>query len=157
MNVAGTSMALDPSTYSSPLSMSRGDFRALCEQIIPLVTAQIFEKRDTPVYSPVPADIRDTFLDMPLPLEGCSMASIVHDVAHTILPYPSPNGHPLSVAWCGSPPAPFGVLGHFLLAATNSLCSGGDHSAAYVEQCVINWLSELVGFPSALVEYHAGL
>ena len=157
MNVAGTDIALEPSAYSSGLSMSREGFRALCEQIIPLVIALVFEKRDSPVYCPVPAAVRDAFLDTPLPQVGCPMESIVNDIARTVLPYPSPNGHPLSVAWCGSPPAPFGILGHFLLAAMNSLCSGGDHSAAYVEQCVINWLSELVGFPSTSVERRAGL
>jgi hypothetical protein len=157
MNVAVTDISLETSTYSSGLSMSQEGFRALCEQIIPLVISLIFEKRDSPVYFPVPVAIREAFLDTLLLQEGCPMESIVNDVARTVLPYAAPNGHPLSVAWCGSPSAPFGILGHFLLAAMNSLCSGGDHSAAYVEQCVINWLSELVGFTSTSVERRAGL
>lgn len=63
MNVQGTSVTLESSMRSPTLSMSRADFRALCEQILPLVTAQVFEKRDRPVYSAVPANIREGFLD----------------------------------------------------------------------------------------------
>ena len=67
MNIAGTDIALEPSAYSPGLSLSREDFRALCEQIMPLVMAQLFEKRASPVYCPVPAAVRDAFLDTPLP------------------------------------------------------------------------------------------
>src|SRR5207302_353789 len=51
--------------------------------------------------------------------------------------------------WVHSPGTINGMLAEMLAAGMNGHVAFGDHSAIYIEQQVIRWLAELLGFPRA--------
>ena len=84
---------------------------------------------------------------MPLPETALPGEDLLKFIAEQVLPYPMGNGHPRFFGWVNSPPAMIAVLMEILAVAMNPSCAGGDHSAIYLEYCVIRWLMELIGFP----------
>jgi aromatic-L-amino-acid/L-tryptophan decarboxylase len=64
------------------------------------------------------------------------------------LAYPMGNNSPRFFGWVNSPPAPLGVLADMLASYLNASVVSGDQSAVYVERGVLNWIKQLLGFPS---------
>ena len=102
-----------------------------------------------PVFQPMRPEQRAALLDQPLPEHGVAAEAILDQFCERVLPHPMGNGHPRFFAWVNSPPAPMGILAEVLAAGMDPSCAGGDHAAVYLERCVLHWLMELVGFPTA--------
>jgi glutamate/tyrosine decarboxylase-like PLP-dependent enzyme len=96
----------------------------------------------------VPAEVRRTLLEQPLPQGPTDADALLDFVGSTIFRYPMGNGSPRFFAWGNSPPAPLGVLGDLLAAGLNPSVAGGDHAATYVEHAVLGWMRAIVGVPS---------
>ena len=65
-----------------------------------------------------------------------------------VLPFPIGNQHPRFWGWVHGTSAPFGMLAEMLAAGMNPNAGFGEQSAVYVEQQVLDWCKEMLGFPS---------
>jgi aromatic-L-amino-acid decarboxylase len=102
---------------------------------------------ERPVWQPVPEEVK-TNLNQPIPIEGQSREKIYEDFLTLVRPYPKGNLHPRFWGWVEGNGTPFGMLAEMLAAGMNSNVSFGDQSAVYVEEQVINWCKEMLGFPA---------
>ena len=58
------------------------------------------------------------------------------------------NSHPRFYGFINATADPVGIAADYLAASMNPNCWGGDHAAIHVENRVIAWLCELLGYPS---------
>jgi glutamate/tyrosine decarboxylase-like PLP-dependent enzyme len=129
---------LDPQDWSA--------LRALGHQMVDDMLSYLENIRERPAWRPLPEEVKASFAE-PLPLEPQGAESAYQDFKENILPYPLGNIHPRFWAWvCGSG-TPGGMLADLLASAMNSNVHGGDHAAIYVEQQVLSWLKQALGYP----------
>lgn len=110
--------------------------------------AYLRDVRQRPPWQQMPEQIRDRF-EEPLPWEPQPLQEVLRSFTESILPYPMGNVHPRFWAWYMGAGNLTGALADFLAAAQGSNLGGGDHAAALVDQQVIRWCKEIVGFPSS--------
>lgn len=131
----------------SPIDLTPEEFRALGYKAVDLIAAQIANHRERTTRQPVPHDLRDALMHMPLNDEPADASQLIEDVAERILAYPMGNNSPRFFSWINSPVAPMGIIAEMIAAAHNASVAGGDHSATYVEHGVLNWFKEWFHFP----------
>jgi aromatic-L-amino-acid/L-tryptophan decarboxylase len=102
--------------------------------------------RGRPVWQPVPTEVKQS-LSAPLPLEPSALESVYGDFKQQILPYPTGNIHPRFWGWVMGTGTPVAMLAEMLAAGMNSWVGGFDQSATLVEEQVLTWLKEMLGFP----------
>ena len=85
--------------------------------------------------------------DEPLPEEGESIDDVLRFVRERVMAYPMGNSHPRFFGFINATADPVGITADYLAAALNPNCWGGDHAGIHVEQRVIRWLSEILGYP----------
>lgn len=102
--------------------------------------------RERPVWQPVPPKVKQCF-SRPLPLEPSALESVYGDFKQQILPYPTGNIHPRFWGWVMGTGTPVAMLAEMLAAGMNSWVGGFDQSATLVEEQVLTWLQEMLGFP----------
>ncbi|MEZ4965048.1 MAG: aminotransferase class V-fold PLP-dependent enzyme [Saprospiraceae bacterium] len=102
--------------------------------------------RNEPVWRPVPERSKEYF-EEDLPQRPQDIASLYEAFKTHILPYPQGNIHPRFWGWVMGSGTPVAMLAEMLAAAMNSnVCIDGQ-AAVLVEQQVLNWCKQLVGFP----------
>jgi glutamate/tyrosine decarboxylase-like PLP-dependent enzyme len=87
--------------------------------------------------------------DIPLPETGRPAEEIIAFVREHVMPRPMGNSHPRFFGFINATADPLGTVADYMASAMNPNCWGGDHAAIHVENRVVRWLSELMGFPSA--------
>src|SRR5208282_2555879 len=102
--------------------------------------------RERPAWHAVPAEVQRN-LSGPVPYEPCALESVYDDFKRQILPYPTGNIHPRFWGWVMGTGTPVAMLAEMLAAGMNSWVGGFDQSATFVEEQVLNWLAEMLGFP----------
>jgi aromatic-L-amino-acid decarboxylase len=102
--------------------------------------------RERPVWREMPAQVR-TFFDAPLPQGPASLNDIYREVAENVMLYPMGNVHPRFWSWYMGSSNFAGALGDFLAAIQGSNLGGGNHAAALMDQQVVGWFKEIIGFP----------
>ena len=90
---------------------------------------------------------RAPLFDEALPEDGQPFEEVLAFVRENILPYPTGNAHPRFYGFIQSTADPVGILADFLAAGVNNNCWGGDQAAVHVEQAVLRWLAQMLGFP----------
>ncbi len=125
-----------------------GEALALSHQIIDDAVAYLRDVSDRPVWRQMPPDVRACFLT-PLPRGPESLADIYRTVTETVMRYPMGNIHPRFWSWYMGSSNFTGALGEFLAAIQGSNLGGGDHAAALMDQQVVNWCKEMIGFPAS--------
>ena len=65
------------------------------------------------------------------------------------MPYPMGNIHPRFWSWYMGSSNFTGALGDFLAAIQGSNLGGGNHAAALMDQQVVDWCKEMMGFPAS--------
>jgi glutamate/tyrosine decarboxylase-like PLP-dependent enzyme len=98
-----------------------------------------------PVFGKVGPDAA-TF-DLPLPESGRPADEVMAFVREHVMPRPMGNSHPRFFGFINATADPLGITADYLAAAMNPNCWGGDHAAVHVENRVMRWLAELMGFP----------
>jgi hypothetical protein len=98
-----------------------------------------------PVFGKI-ADRAAVFAE-PVPEAGLSFDAVLDLVREHILPFPMGNSHPRFYGFINATADPVGITADYLASAMNSNCWGGDHAAIHVEERVVRWLAELLGFP----------
>jgi aromatic-L-amino-acid/L-tryptophan decarboxylase len=131
---------LDPDDWGAAL--------ALTHRIVDDSVRYLRDVRDRPVWRDMPTDVR-TFFDAPLPRASKSLNDIYREVAEKVMPYPMGNVHPRFWSWYMGSSNFAGALGDFLAAIQGSNLGGGNHAAALMDQQVVGWFKEMVGFPAS--------
>ena len=99
-----------------------------------------------PVFGKVGGDA--SLFDEPLPEEGRPFEEILAFVREHVMPRPMGNSHPRFFGFINATADPVGTVADYLASAMHPNCWGGDHAAVHVENAVIQWLTEILGFPS---------
>jgi aromatic-L-amino-acid/L-tryptophan decarboxylase len=123
------------------------DLRRAGHALVDGVADQLAALPSRPVWQPMPDELRERLLTMPLPETGEPLDALVATTLHDIAPYPMGNGHPAFFGWVNPPPSHAGVLASLAGAAINPSVVTHDHSAPHLERTVVRWLAELVGYP----------
>jgi glutamate/tyrosine decarboxylase-like PLP-dependent enzyme len=122
-------------------------FRSAAHALVDGVSDYLTELPARPVWQPLPDELRERLLALPLPERGETLEQLVATALRDVLPHPMGNGHPAFFGWINPPPAPAGVLASLAAAAMNPSVVSGDHADVHLERAVVRWLAELVGFP----------
>lgn len=96
-----------------------------------------------------PSAVSKASLEKPLPRQPLETEAIYEEFRENILPYFKGNIHPRFWSWVEGTGTPFGMLAELLASAMNSNVTIGDHAAMYVDQQVLNWAKEMMGFPAS--------
>lgn len=131
---------LDPADWA--------ELRALSHRIVDDAVDYLSGVRERPVWRNMPAAVRETFA-APLPRTAKPLDEIYASVAANVLGYPMGNVHPRFWAWYMGSSNFTGALGEFLAAVQGSNVGGGNHAAALMDQQVVNWCKEMLGFPAS--------
>ena len=102
---------------------------------------------ERPVWQPVPEAVGER-LKTAAPLMPTDPAEVYAEFKRDVLPYPMGNIHPRFWAWYMGNGTIMGALGDFFAAIMNPNVGGANHVAPLVEQQVIAWLREMMGFPA---------
>ncbi len=129
---------LDPTDWEA--------FRALGHRMVDDMTAYLRDVGTRPVWK-APSAAARAHLDAALPMEGQPAESVYRDFRQNVLPYPTGNIHPRFWGWVMGTGTPTGMLAEMLAAGMNANVSGIDDAANLVEEQVLEWLREMLGFP----------
>ncbi|MEO8607996.1 MAG: pyridoxal-dependent decarboxylase [Chloroflexota bacterium] len=129
---------LDPQDWES--------MRALSHQMVDDIFEYLETVRERPTWQPMPEDVRAKFKS-PVPIEPEGAEAAYQDFTRDVLPYPMGNFHPRFWGWVIGSGTPMGMMAEMLAAALNPNTGGGDHSGNRVEEQVIDWLKEMLGYP----------
>jgi glutamate/tyrosine decarboxylase-like PLP-dependent enzyme len=123
------------------------DLEALGIQMVKDMLGYLKNIKQDPAWKPIDQQTKSGF-EQPVPLKPSSARDVYNRFSHDVLPYPTGNLHPRFWAWADGNGTPFTMLTEMLAAGMNPNVCAGEHSAMYVEQQVIDWLKEMMGFPS---------
>jgi aromatic-L-amino-acid/L-tryptophan decarboxylase len=137
---AAAEETLDPKDWSA--------VQALSHRIVDDAVGYLRDLRDRPIWRDMPADVRAVF-SAPLPRSPTPLADAYREVARTVMAYPMGNVHPRFWAWYMGTGNFTGALAEFLAAAQGSNVGGGNHAAALMDQQVVGWFKEMLGFPAS--------
>lgn len=129
---------LDPEDWQAAARIAHG---ALDQAV-----AHLRDLRKRPPWQEMPEDVR-AFFEGPLPRDPQPLEAVLRSVEEMVMAYPMGNGHPRFWAWYMGSGNLTGALADFLAAVQGSNLGGGKHAAALVEQQVVRWCKEMVGFP----------
>jgi glutamate/tyrosine decarboxylase-like PLP-dependent enzyme len=103
--------------------------------------------RGRPVWKPIPGEVKARFR-RPLPLEPEGAEKAWEDFRRDVLPHPLGNIHPRFWGWVIGTGTPLGMLADMLASGMNSNAGGYDQGATHVENQVIAWCKEMLGYPA---------
>ncbi len=133
-------MSLDPANWD--------EFRALAHRMVDDMLDHLSTLHEQPVWQAMPADVRSSLASEPLPRSGSGAESTYEDFVAKVMPYTNRNAHPRFWGWVQGNGTPLGMMADMLAAGINPHMAGFNQAPALVEERVIGWLAELLGFPS---------
>jgi glutamate/tyrosine decarboxylase-like PLP-dependent enzyme len=104
--------------------------------------------RDRNIWQEMPDDVLNTFKTS-LPKQPSDAEAVYKELQENVLPYPMGNIHPRFWAWYMGNGTISGVMGDFWASVINPNLGGGNHAGQKVEEQVINWIKEIIGFPKS--------
>ena len=122
------------------------EVRRLGHRMVDDVLEYLRTVRERPTWQRPPEAVRAR-LRGPAPRAPEGAERAYRDFVENVLPYPSGNIHPRFWGWVMGTGTPFTVLAEMLAAAVNPNVSGFDDGASLVEDQVLAWLREVMGFP----------
>jgi aromatic-L-amino-acid/L-tryptophan decarboxylase len=131
---------LDPAEWTS--------LQALAHRMVDDMLDYTETLREQPAWQQMPDEAKDRFRS-PLPLDPQPTEDVYKEFLEYVLPYATGNVHPRFWGWVIGTGTAYGALTEFLAAIMNPNAGGLDHSAVHVEKQVIDWLKEMLGYPSA--------
>ena len=121
-------------------------FRALAHRMVDEMLDVQRTVRERPVWRPVP-DAVDARFEEARPVEGQGAEATYEDFLELVLPYPTGTDHPRFWGWAGGTGSPTGMMAEMLAAGMNSVSGLFNDGAARVEEQVVNWMKDALGFP----------
>lgn len=131
-------LTLDPENWD--------ELRHLGHRMMDDMFDYLAQVRERPVWQPFPEAVKDRLAE-PLPRTGRPAAAVYEDFLRDILPYPPGNIHPRFWGWVIGTGTPLAMLADMLASGMNPQSAGIQEAARYVEERVIAWLAEVMGFP----------
>jgi len=131
---------LDPEDWS--------DAQTVARQAVDDAIAYLRDIRERPVWQNMPEKVRRTF-QASLPHSPTPLSDVYREVAATVMPYPMGNIHPRFWAWYMGSSNFTGALADFLAAIQGSNLGGGNHAAARMDEQVVDWCKQMIGFPAS--------
>jgi glutamate/tyrosine decarboxylase-like PLP-dependent enzyme len=123
-----------------------GALAALAHRIVDDGFAHMATLRERPAWRDLPPDMAAVFSGPP-PRASQSLENVLETVTETVMAYPMGNNHPRFWAWFMGAGNMTGALADFIAAVQASNLGGGKHAAALLDQQVVDWLRQMVGFP----------
>jgi len=139
IDTIATEEGLDPQDWDA--------MRRLGHSVVDDLVSTLQHVRERPVWRTVPDGSR-AFLSRPLPLEPRDPAAVYDDVRQHVLPYPTGNLHPRFWGWVMGTGSPLAMFAEMLAAGLNWNVGGFDDSASLVEDQVLGWCKQIMGFPA---------
>lgn len=136
--MTGKEETLDPKDWEG--------LRQLTHRIIDDAIDYTRDVRDRPLWQEMPQDVRDSFA-APLPQEPTALEDVYGMLSKNMMPYPMGNIHPRFWMWYMGSSNFTGAIGDFLAAVQGSNLGGGNHSAGLIDQQVVDWCKQMLGFP----------
>ncbi len=133
-------ITLDPSDWD--------DFRSLAHQMVDDMLSHMKDLRSEPAWQPIPRPVREA-LEEELPRSGSGPRAAYRDFQELVLPYTNGNRHPRFWGWVQGNGTPLGMMADMLAAGLNPHMAGFDQAPVLVEERVLQWLAELMGFPTS--------
>ncbi|MGC4024003.1 MAG: pyridoxal-dependent decarboxylase [Mesorhizobium sp.] len=119
---------------------------ALAHSIMDDAVQYLSSVRERPLWQPMSDPIRAQFAE-PLPMNSTPLADVYEKVRETVMQYPMGNIHPQFWSWYMGAGNFTGALADFIAAVQGSNLGGGSHAAALLDQQLVGWMREIVGFP----------
>lgn len=129
---------LDPSNWN--------EMRQLGHLMVDDMMNYLSTIREQPVWRPIPEKVKETF-STSIPQHPTPSLEVYEDFKKNILPYNKGNVHPRFFAFVQGTGTPMGVFAEMLAATMNPNLAIGEHSAMYVENQVLQWFKEFLGYP----------
>ncbi|TFH22233.1 hypothetical protein E4G67_04660 [Candidatus Bathyarchaeota archaeon] len=130
---------LDPDDWES---MRKLGHRMLDDMVDYLKTV-----RERPVWQNIPDQVKSEFT-APVPINSEQPEEVYREFVEKVLPYPMGNIHPRFWGWILGTGTIMGAYAELLAATINTNNGGGNHIGNYVEKQVIDWIKEMLQFPS---------
>jgi glutamate/tyrosine decarboxylase-like PLP-dependent enzyme len=121
------------------------EFRELGHRMVDEMLSYLRNVGQRPVWQPIPADVKRRYAE-PVPTEGAGVEAVYEEFKRIVLPYPLGNIHPRFWSWVCGTGTPGSMLAEMLCAAMNSNVHGGEQSPIYIEQQLISWLKQALGY-----------
>lgn len=140
---------LQPETLATLETLDSPDWSsvsALAHRIVDDAVDHLGRVRERPVWRPLPEEV-EALYQAPVPDRPTPLEDVYQQVKDTVLAYPMGNIHPRFWSWYMGSGNFTGALGDFLAAIQGSNLGGGRHAAALVDQQVVGWLRDMIGFP----------
>lgn len=131
--------SLDPEDWA--------EFSALGRRMVDDMAAHLEGIASQPAWRPVPVEVREE-LRQEVPRRAQGLEAAYEEFRRLILPYTNGNTHPRFWAWVQGAGDAHGMLAAMLAAGMNPMTAGFQQSSTLVEQQVVSWLAELMGFPA---------
>ncbi len=122
--------------------------RALLHRMVDDAIDYLSQVRERPIWQPMPDEVIHHFTEK-APAEPTDAEAVYKEFCEYVLPYPMGNIHPGFWAWYMGNGTLSGVVGDFWASVMNPNLGGGNHAANQVEEQVLNWMKEIIGFPAA--------
>jgi len=135
-----TEYSLDPDIYEPVKSLGR--------QMVEDMVTYHQDVPGRPSWRPIPLVAKEQF-SRDLPHEGMSPEAIYEEFLHHILPYNKGNVHPRFFAWIQGTGTITGFFADMLASAMNPNVTIGEQIPMYVDQQVVDWCKEMLGFPKS--------
>lgn len=131
--------SLDPRDWES--------MRELGHRMLDDMLSYLETVRERPVWKPIPHEVKGRLREPPPP-EPQDPEKVYEKFLRDVLPYPMGCIHPRFWGWALGTGTPLDMLAEMLAAGMNSNTGGGEHVANYVEAQVVDWLKEMLGYPT---------
>ncbi len=134
----------------SSLEISAEELEQLSSQVTDLVTNYFSEIRNLPVFPETHGGRLNEILGTKLPVEAEPLANLIDD-CRRILDGSRHNGHPRFFGYVASPSTAPGAFADLLASAVNVNVTSwrSGPAATEIEQTVISWLGEMIGYSTA--------
>lgn len=132
------------------LELSPDEFCELGHRIVETIADHYEQIEELPAMTEAtPAEVAAVFDDL-LPVEGADPQEILDDWDERIYPYAAHQGSPRWFGYVNGSGTPMGVLADALAASVNMNVGGWvlSLSATEVERQCIEWLAEMIGYPT---------
>jgi glutamate/tyrosine decarboxylase-like PLP-dependent enzyme len=132
-------LTLDPQDWD--------ELRALGHRMLDDMFEYLARVRERPVWQPFPDAVKERLAEA-LPRHGLPAEAVYEQFKRDVLPYPPGNIHPRFWGWVIGTGTPLAMLADMLASGMNPQTAGIQDGGRYVEERVIAWLAELMGFPN---------
>ena len=123
------------------------EYQELAHEMVDTMVDWLRTIRERPAWQPVPDSVHQRLRE-PVPAEGMGERAAWNEFRELVLPYPTGLSSPRWWGWAGGVGSPMGILASFLGAATNSVPGNFDDAASRVEEQVLDWMKQAMGFPA---------